>query len=189
MGMFDSFLIRLKCPNCKKVDLQEIQTKAFANILANYHIGDIVENSPIGEFWLKEEWWCESCLNKKLDKHKYEHTIYLRLIDGLFIGVYSESEYYEQRKRSPDTYEIMQLYRQSAYKGTNRRTLIQRIYGLIMQAKTHWKNKESKPANENKLENFILPTAQNSDELVDGILQIIEEYKKQETELDDEPPW
>jgi hypothetical protein len=180
MGMFDSFLVTLKCQTCKSVALREIQTKEFANILANYHIGDIVEGAPIGEFWLKDSWGCENCRKKG---QKYEHLIYIRLLDGLFINVYSESEYQKQREKALDTYEIMQLYRQSAYKGTNRGTLIKRIYGLIQGAKTSWKN------NDKEQLNSILRVPKNSDELVNEILETIERYKQDEPELGDESLW
>lgn len=181
MGMFDSFLVPLKCPTCKKTDVREIQTKAFANVLAFYHIGDIVEEASIDEFWLKETWWCEYCREKKRDQQQYEHSIYLRLVDGLFVGVFTEREYQEQRKKSFDTYEIMRLFHKSAKRGTNSRFLLQRIYHLIQSARADWKE----PRKDKTLLPRLLP--KNSDELLDAIVKTIE--KEEGTELKDLPPW
>ncbi len=180
MGMFDSFLVKLECPLCKKTELREIQTKQFANILAAYHVGDIVEDAPVGEFWLKDEWWCENCRKKK---REYNHDIYLRLLEGLFLGVYTEQQYQEQRKKLLDTYEIMQLYKQSAHAGTNRRFLIQRIDSLIKGSRIQWKNETS---SKGKFP-FLLP--KNNEELVKEIEEIINRFKENEPELDDKPSW
>ncbi len=131
MGMFDAFIISRKCSSCRATALREVQTKAFANILARYRVGDVVEGAPLGEFWLKEDWWCDKCHEEKKIENQYQHQIYLYLVDGLFVGAFGADEYKERRKRALDTYEVMQHFYKSAKKGTERKFLLSRIYNLI----------------------------------------------------------
>lgn len=176
--MFDSFLITRKCPTCKTTSLREVQTKAFSNILARYRVGDVVEGAPLGEFWLKEDWWCEKCREEKKSQSQYEHPIYLYLVDGLFIGAFDEDDYKERRKRALDTYEVMRLFYKTAKQGTERKFLLIRIYHLIEGAIEHWKTKERE-----KREKFFTFYPKNKDALLNEILEMI---RHQEGSKDEE---
>src|SRR3989344_790621 len=178
MGMFDSFLLTRKCSTCKKTTLREMQTKAFANALICYRVGDVVENAPVGESWLKEYWWCEDC--RRNERKPYEHYLYLRFIDGLFIGFYTEKEYDRQRKKALDTYEIMQLYRKNASRATDWRLMMQHIYRLIENSREIWKRKDKK----DKEQFFMLP--KNEKALLDRIAECIK--RDENIGLNDIPP-
>lgn len=180
MGMFDSFPIKLKCPTCKKTELRDVQTKQFAKVLANYEIGDVVYDAPRGEAWFKEEWWCEEC--HKGNKEPYKHVIYIRLVDGLYIGHYSEKEYTQARKKTFDTYEVMNLYHDAAEKATERRFLINDIYNSIQGDRERWK-REGK-IKRSKLFPF---EPKDENELLDQILEKIKRHK--DPTLTDVPPW
>lgn len=182
MGMFDAFFITRKCSTCKTISLREVQTKAFANILARYRIGDVVEGAPRGEFWLKEDWWCEKCRKEKKTENQYQHPTYLYLVDGLFIGAFDDKEYKERRKRALDTYAVMQLFYQSAKKGTERKFLLNRIYNLTEGAIKYWRI-----GKKGKQEKFLSFYPKNKDALLAEILEMI---KQQEgSQVEEPPPW
>jgi hypothetical protein len=175
MGMFDSFYVTLNCPTCKKTALREVQTKAFANALFDYRPGDIVDQAPIGEYWLKETWWCSTCKEKN---RTYEFAIFLHIIDSLFIGAYSPTEVQQERTKHIDTYQIMRQFHKSATLGTKRGQLLRRIFHLISGFQSRQKASLAKrrglPA---KLDVFSI-TPQNHQELFQDILDLIKQTEK-----------
>ncbi len=45
MGMFDSVMLKVKCPYCGKDEVRECQTKDFNCTLAVWKVGDYVDRS------------------------------------------------------------------------------------------------------------------------------------------------
>ncbi|MCY7839725.1 hypothetical protein MOB29_05275 [Bacillus spizizenii] len=48
MGMFDSFIGQIKCPNCKNQQKTEVQFKWSECLLLDYELGDVVPGAQEG---------------------------------------------------------------------------------------------------------------------------------------------
>jgi hypothetical protein len=91
MGMFDTIIGELECPECREVLEREIQTKRGRCLMETYHIGDTIEPFYFGDYWFEEEWYCENCQKKATEKDgnakRGWHKAYVHCINGLVIGI------------------------------------------------------------------------------------------------------
>ena len=54
MGMFDTIIGELECPECKGVREREIQTHRGPCEMGTYYIGDTLEPFYFGDYWFDE---------------------------------------------------------------------------------------------------------------------------------------
>ena len=45
MGMYDTLLVNVKCPECKTIKMRDVQTKDFECVLDSFSVGDVVNDS------------------------------------------------------------------------------------------------------------------------------------------------
>jgi len=45
MGMFDTIMAELECPDCKQIEEREIQTKRGPSLMETYYVGDTISRS------------------------------------------------------------------------------------------------------------------------------------------------
>jgi len=85
MGLFDSFIARIKCPYCGKEFEAEFQTKALACMLKEWRVGDKVK---LGDLEIKEG-IVRNCLADHYCDGKTPRLILGDVVirDGIFAGV------------------------------------------------------------------------------------------------------
>ncbi|MCY7829867.1 hypothetical protein MOB37_18485 [Bacillus spizizenii] len=66
MGMFDSFIGQIKCPNCKNQQKTEVQFKWSECLLLDYELGDVVPGAQEG-LYVEDDWFNERCSNCKTE--------------------------------------------------------------------------------------------------------------------------
>lgn len=66
MGMFDSFIGQIKCPNCKNQQKTEVQFKWSECLLLDYELGDVVPGAQEG-LYVEDDWFNEQCSNCKTE--------------------------------------------------------------------------------------------------------------------------
>ena len=87
MGMYDSFIIDDKCPNCGE-ELNEIQSKEFNCELNIFRIGDSIISGKkfIDSGYITENLYCYNC--KCYEKYKVKlFTQHNKFIDYEFIEI------------------------------------------------------------------------------------------------------
>jgi|GEM_PF-3108815 len=91
MGMFDSIIGELECPQCKGVREREIQTKRGPCLMETYYLGDTIEPFYFGDYWFEEEWQCQDCYQrareKDQDAEREWHKAYVHCINGLIVEI------------------------------------------------------------------------------------------------------
>ena len=45
MGLFDTLLLEIKCPECKTIEIREVQTKDFECCLNDFKVGDVIDST------------------------------------------------------------------------------------------------------------------------------------------------
>ncbi|MEX5484254.1 hypothetical protein [Bacillus velezensis] len=86
MGMFDSFIGQIKCPNCKNQQKTEVQFKWGECLLLDYELGDVVPGAPEG-LYVEDDWFNERCSNCKTE---YMPNVVLK--NGKVISFISKEE-------------------------------------------------------------------------------------------------
>ncbi|OIR59776.1 hypothetical protein BLL41_18175 [Bacillus sp. FMQ74] len=86
MGMFDSFIGQIKCPNCKNQQKTEVQFKWGECLLLDYELGDVVSGAPEG-LYVEDDWFNERCSNCKTE---YMPNVVLK--NGKVISFISKEE-------------------------------------------------------------------------------------------------
>jgi len=128
MGMFDTIIGEIECPECRQTKEREIQTKRGPCLMETYHPGDTIEPFFFGDYWFEEEWYCGDCHkraretdeNVKIDWHK----VYVHCINGLIVGI---SNARGEEEKLPDWTLIHRISRDRH----NYRNLLLKIDGKI----------------------------------------------------------
>jgi hypothetical protein len=161
MGLFDSIIEALECPDCGQTKEREIQTKRGDCIMATYRVGDTIEPFYFGDYWFEEEWYCTDCYRRARERDESArpdwHKAYVHCINGLIVGV---SKVREEEDKLPDWDLIHRISRDRH----NYRTVLLRIDGLI-------KNFRSRKEGEKRFPFDIGP--KTTDELFERILDDI----------------
>ena len=91
MGMFDTIIGELECPQCKKTGNREIQTHHGPSSLENFYIGDTIEPFYFGDYQFEEEWYCDDCYKAAREKDENAkpdwHKAYIHCINGMIVDV------------------------------------------------------------------------------------------------------
>jgi len=91
MGMFDTIIGDLECPQCRKTREREIQTHRGPSLMETYYIGDTIEPFYFGNYWFEEEWYCVDCYKRDREKDEnvkpHWYKAYVHCINGLIIQV------------------------------------------------------------------------------------------------------
>lgn len=132
MGMFDTIMAELECPDCKQIEEREIQTKRGPSLMENYYVGDTIEPFFFGDFWFEEEWYCKDCHRKARetdqDAKMVWHKSYVHCINGLILEVSTERK---EDQKLPDWDLIHRISRERH----NYRTLLVKIDNMINRFK------------------------------------------------------
>jgi hypothetical protein len=128
MGMFDTIIGEIECPDCKQTKEREIQTKRGPRLMETYHLGDTIEPFFFGDYWFEEEWSCEDChrsAREKDEKAKFDwHKIYIHCLNGLIVDI---SNARREEEKLPDWALIHKISRDRH----NFRNLLFKIDGTI----------------------------------------------------------
>lgn len=93
MGMFDTIIGELECPQCKKTGNREIQTHHGPSNLETYYIGDTIEPFYFGDYQFEEEWYCNDCYKAAREKDENAkpdwHKAYVHCMNGMIVDVSS----------------------------------------------------------------------------------------------------
>ena len=91
MGMFDTIIGEIECPECRQTKEREIQTKRGPCLMETYHLGDTIEPFFFGDYWFEEEWYCGDCHKRAREKDENAkidwHKVYVHCINGLIVGI------------------------------------------------------------------------------------------------------
>ena len=161
MGMFDTIIGELECPECKGIREREIQTKSGPGLMETYYIGDTVEPFYFGDYWFEEEWHCQDCYRGAREKDEDAkpdwHKAYVHCINGLIVEI---SISRTEDRKLPDWDLIHRVSRDRH----NYRELLLRIDGMI-------KNFQSRKVEETRFPISIGP--KTMDELFERIQEDI----------------
>ena len=128
MGMYDTIIGKIECPDCKQTKEREIQTKRGPRLMETYHLGDTVEPFYFGDYWFEEEWYCVDCHKKAREKDENAkvdwHKVYVHCINGLIVAI---SNARKEEEKLPDWTLIQEISRDRH----NYRNLLLRIEGTI----------------------------------------------------------
>jgi len=128
MGMFDTIIGKIECPDCRQTKEREIQTKRGPCLMETYHLGDTVEPFFFGDYWFEEEWYCVDCHKRAREKDENAkidwHKVYVHCINGLIVGI---SNARGEEEKLPDWTLIHKISRDRH----NYRNLLLKIDGTI----------------------------------------------------------
>jgi hypothetical protein len=128
MGMFDTIIGEIECPECRQTKEREIQTKRGPCLMETYHLGDTIEPFFFGDYWFEEEWYCEDCHKRAREKDENAkidwHKVYVHCINGLIVGI---SNARGEEEKLPDWTLIHRISRDRH----NYRNLLLKIDGTI----------------------------------------------------------
>jgi hypothetical protein len=128
MGMFDTIIGEMECPECRQTKEREIQTKREPCLMETYHLGDTIEPFFFGDYWFEEEWYCGDCHKRAREKDENAkidlHKVYVHCINGLIVGI---SNARGEEEKLPDWTLIHRISRDRH----NYRNLLLKIDGKI----------------------------------------------------------
>ena len=128
MGMFDTIIAELECPDCKQINEREIQTKRGECVMETYYVGDTIEPFYFGDYWFDEEWYCRDCCRMAREKEEKAkivwHKSYIHCLNGLIIEVCAERK---EDQKIPDWDFIHKISRERH----NHRNLLVKIDNMI----------------------------------------------------------
>ena len=91
MGMFDTIIGELECPQCGKTKERELQTHRGPCLLDTYYLGDTIEPFYFGDYRFEEEWYCRDCYQSAREKDENAkpdwQKAYVRCINGMIVEV------------------------------------------------------------------------------------------------------
>jgi len=139
MGMFDTIMGEIECPDCRQTKEREIQTKRGACLMETYYFGDTIEPFFFGNYWFEEEWYCADCFKKARERDENLKMdwikVYIHCINGLIVAI---SNVRRDEEKPPDWNLIHRISRDRH----NYRSLLLRIDGMISNFK---RRKEGEP--------------------------------------------
>jgi len=105
MGMFDTihFPAPVSCPECGAA-IDSVQTKEFASLMSEYHVGSLLRGSSVLKGIIKEEFWCAKCSEAE---HPAWHPVYLVVWNSILAGVEASEEAAEKRLASVDRLDLV----------------------------------------------------------------------------------
>jgi hypothetical protein len=128
MGMFDTIIAEIECPECRQTKEREIQTKRGPCLMETYHLGDTIEPFFFGDYWFEEEWYCGDCQRRAREKDENAkidwRKVYVHCINGLIVGI---SNARREEEKLPDWTLIRRISRDRH----NYRNLLLKIDGTI----------------------------------------------------------
>jgi hypothetical protein len=139
MGMFDTIIGEIKCPDCEQTKEREIQTKRGSCLMETYALGDTIEPFYFGDYWFEEQWYCVDCHKRAREKDENAkidwHKVYVHCINGLIVGI---SNARSEEEKLPNWTLIHKISRDRH----NYRNLLSKIDGTI---KNFMGRKEGEP--------------------------------------------
>ena len=117
MGLFDTIIAELECPEKNKREEEEIQIKWSPRRMLNvYHIGDVVDLDKNYSLWIKEDYVCNCCSKKTKGRFgsyigvedQKRHDCYIRIEKNKITSVLPERKFKKLGKKSvnPDYYKF-----------------------------------------------------------------------------------
>jgi hypothetical protein len=142
MGLLDTIMEDLECPDCRQTKEREIQTKRGERIMATYRVGDTIEPFYFGDYWFEEEWYCADCYKSARERDENAkpdwHKVYVHCINGLIVGV---SKARDEEEELPDWTLIHKISRDRH----NYRTVLLKIDGRIEGFKSRKEGEHRSP--------------------------------------------
>lgn len=129
MGMFDTFFdnnAKIICPHCNApLDLENgVQSKAFDCTLAEYKVGDMVDDIQISRELVNDYDWCNNCKEQVPLYFAFHHTI--------FTGIFQTAQEGLDSIKSFDVYKHYNLhYREKEELKTELHTIKYRLKDTI----------------------------------------------------------
>ena len=128
MGMFDTIMAELECPQCGKTGVQEIQTHRGPCLMELYYTGDTIEPFYFGDYQFEEEWYCRDCYRASREKGEkakpYWHKAYVHCMNGMIVEV-------SNNKAEVETFPDWPLIHQISRDRHNYRSTLLKIDNMI----------------------------------------------------------
>jgi hypothetical protein len=110
MGMFDTIRLDppLQCPECG-ADVAEVQTHHFGDIMAVYHIGSVVAESPVLTGVLKETFHCAACWKRdpERERQRENRLLYIGIWHSILVTAGFELSKVERRLATVDRLDLI----------------------------------------------------------------------------------
>ncbi|POR05328.1 hypothetical protein AU468_01210 [Alkalispirochaeta sphaeroplastigenens] len=129
MGIFDTvrFDPPRACVNCGTA-ITEVQTKVFEPGLREYHVGDLIQGSPILSGVIREELYCPGCAGSD---HRKPQFVWFSLWHTLLVGVYDTPREAEARLQEVDRAELLDYLARHQQAALTWHDRFSRLYGEL----------------------------------------------------------
>ena len=87
MGIFDTFVGKVKCPHCDKEVKAEVQSKDFNPSLHTYEIGDSIWSCSSKDMIISDDIYCIEC--------KGTFNVNIIIKNGQFVNILNNEQFYD----------------------------------------------------------------------------------------------